>query len=82
MQGLEQPELLFESPMDAHLLAKCCSPPALYSCILSPLPSIVQEVELVSPQRVQAVVEVQYTKLEDADLSCGLKTRKLKPKML
>jgi len=74
-QDLEQPELLFESPADARFLAKHCSSPALYHCILSPLLSIVQEVELVGPNESTCfVIEVQYTKLEDTDPYSGLKT--------
>lgn len=42
--------------------------PHLHSCILSPLPSIV-EVEPVAPKESSCfVAEVRYTKLEDADL--------------
>lgn len=83
MQDLGQPELLFESPVDAHFFAKHCSSPALGSCVLSPLPSIVQEMEPVGPkENTCLVVEVQCTKLKDTDLYHGLKIKKLKPKML
>lgn len=83
MQDLGQAELLFESPVDAHFLAKHCSFPALDSCVLSHLASIVQEMEPVGPKESTClVVEVQRTKLNDADLYRGLKIKKLKPKML
>lgn len=81
MQDLGQPELLFERPVDAHFLEKHCSSPALYSCILSPLPSIWQEVELVGPKESTCLV-VEVQKLEDADLYRHLKIKKIKPKML
>lgn len=81
MQDLGQCEL-FECPVDAHFLAKHCSSPVLHGCILSPLLSIVQEVEPVgSKESTCLIVEVQHTKLEDADLYSGLKIKKLKPKM-
>lgn len=46
---LRQPELLLDSPVHAHILAKQL---ALYSCI--PLAPIVQEVEPVEPRKVPA----------------------------
>lgn len=51
---LRQPELLLDSPVHAHFLAKHHSPLALYSCIFYPLASIVQEVEPVEPRKVPA----------------------------
>lgn len=77
MQNLRHPEHLFDSPVDTPFIAKHCSSPALYGCILLLLPYIVKEEEPVGPKEsICLMAEVQVTIWEDSDLYWGFKVKK------